>query len=65
MPLLIVGMVPYAIGLLSGEAMVAAFEMVFTLVASGDLAVLYALRGVPADARVRDHPERAGCYFSS
>ncbi|MCL6503130.1 MAG: DUF3267 domain-containing protein [Pirellulales bacterium] len=62
MPLLAIGLLPFLIGLAFNQPVWAAFGMVFTFVAGGDLAVLWALRGVSASALVRDHPKRVGCY---
>jgi hypothetical protein len=61
MPLLALGMAPYLLGLAFAEARLAAFGIVFTFVAGGDLAILWLLRGVARDAWVQDHSSRAGC----
>lgn len=65
MPLLVVGLLPFLVGLVFDQPVWAAFGMVFTFVAGGDLAVLWTLRGVPGRALVRDHPERVGCYVAA
>jgi hypothetical protein len=62
MPLLVLGMLPFCVGLSLAEARLGAFGMVFTFVAGGDLAILWLLRGVPSKAWVQDHTSRAGCY---
>jgi hypothetical protein len=62
MPLIVVGLIPFAVGLIFGYSQLAVFGMVFTFVAGGDLAVLRAMRSVASSAWVQDHPERAGCY---
>jgi hypothetical protein len=62
MPLLVVGFVPFVGGLMGGQSQAAVFGMIFTLVAGGDVAILRAMRGVPANAWVQDHGERAGCH---
>lgn len=64
-PLLAVALLPFLIGLAYNQPASAAFGMVFTFVAGGDLAVLWTLRGVSASALVRDHPERVGCYVAA
>lgn len=61
MPLLLLGLVPALAGIGFGDARIAGFGMLFTLVAGGDLAVLWLMRGLPRHAWVQDHPERAGC----
>jgi hypothetical protein len=63
MPLLALGMAPYLLGLAFAEARLAAFGIVFTFVAGGDLAILWLLRGVSRDAWVQDHSSRAGCLL--
>lgn len=65
MPLLAVGLLPFLIGLAFNQPVWAAFGMVFTFVAGGDLAALWTLRGVSGSAMVRDHPERVGCYVAA
>lgn len=62
MPLIVVGLIPFAVGLIFGYSQLAVFGMVFTFVAGGDLAILRAMRSVASSAWVQDHPERAGCY---
>jgi hypothetical protein len=62
MPLLVLGATPFLVGLAIAEARLAAFGMVFTFVAGGDLAILWLLRGVPPRSWVQDHSSRAGCY---
>jgi len=62
MPLMVVGLIPFVVGLIFGYSQLAVFGMIFTFVAGGDLAVLRAMRSVASSAWVQDHPERAGCY---
>jgi hypothetical protein len=61
MPLLTLGLIPCALSLLTGNANQFAFGFLFTMVAGGDLVVLWLLRGVSATSRVEDHPTNAGC----
>jgi len=63
MPLIVVGLIPFVVGLIFGHSQLAVFGMMFTFVAGGDLAVLRAMRSVASSAWVQDHPERAGCYI--
>ncbi len=55
------GLVPAAVALMTGSGATLAFALLFTLAAGGDALILLLLRGVPPDARVVDHPTRAGC----
>lgn len=61
-PGLVLGALPTAVGLFSGNPWVMFFGTFFLLAASGDAVILWLLRGVPANALVEDHPTRAGCY---
>ncbi len=56
------GILPAAAGLVTGNPWVMFFGIFFLLAASGDAVILWLLRGVPANALVEDHPTRAGCY---
>jgi hypothetical protein len=62
MPALLLGMLPYAIGLISGKGWFTSLGLVFIFAAGGDLLVLWTLRGVSGKAWVEDHPSRVGCY---
>ncbi len=62
LPLIITGIVPAIIGIVTGQAWLTVAGAVMIAGASGDLVVLWAIRDVPADARVIDHPTNAGCY---
>jgi hypothetical protein len=62
LPLLVLGLVPFAAGLALGSALVAKLGSLMILGAGADVAVLLALRGVPPAARVMDHPSQPGCY---
>ena len=55
------GLVPAGIAWATGSAATLAFALLFTLAAGGDALILLLLRGVAPDARVVDHPTRAGC----
>lgn len=62
MPGLVLGILPVAAGLFTGNPWAMFFGTFFLLAASGDAIILWLLRGVPANALVEDHPTRAGCY---
>lgn len=60
-PLIVLGIIPSLLGTLMGWGAVAAFGWLLVVGASGDLCVLWLLRGVSPGALVSDHPTRAGC----
>jgi hypothetical protein len=62
MPGLILGLLPLAVGLASGNTTWLNLGLFFTWAASGDFTVLWLLRDVGPHRRVEDHPERAGAY---
>jgi hypothetical protein len=61
LPALALGVLPLAWGLATGAAWMTIWGAFMLLCAGGDFAALCAMRGVPAAARVLDHPERVGC----
>ncbi len=60
-PGLALGILPALLGIATGNGWIFWFGLIFTFTAGGDLLVLWIIRGVPAKARVEDHPSRAGC----
>ncbi len=62
MPALLLGAIPAAFGLATGNGAWLLYGMLFLVAATGDFIILWILRGVPGDAFVEDHPSRAGCY---
>lgn len=60
-PGVVLGLAPAGVALATGSGMLLWFALLFTLAAGGDALVLWLLRGVPSEAPVVDHPERAGC----
>ena len=60
-PLLIMGVLPYALGMLIGNALVANFGLLFILAAGVDILVIWTLRYIGKDSLVIDHPTRVGC----
>jgi hypothetical protein len=61
LPTLALGVLPGLLGILTGSFLLAFWAVIMLVSGSGDLAVLWAIRKVPGDAIVRDHPARAGC----
>ncbi len=60
-PSLVMGLLPYALGLVIGHAWLVNFGLLFILAAGWDMLVIWKLRSVNHDAMVIDHPTRAGC----
>ncbi|GAA4406514.1 hypothetical protein GCM10023187_26040 [Nibrella viscosa] len=61
MPGFVLGILPWLMALLTGTHWLAAFGLFFTLVAGGDMLILWLTRHVKAGRRVADHPTEAGC----
>ncbi len=61
MPGILLGILPYILGLLFGNPWIMIFGLVFILGAGGDWLILWLLRGVRAGTLVEDHPSRVGC----
>jgi hypothetical protein len=61
LPGFVLGIVPSVTGLLTGNAWLALWGFFMVIAAAGDVAILWAIRRVPRDATVLDHPSRAGC----
>jgi hypothetical protein len=61
LPALVLGAIPFLVGMIIGRPAIALFGMVFSFAAGGDLLVLWVIRNVDARAMVQDHPSRAGC----
>ena len=62
MPLLLVGVVPWAAGILAGSATWLLVGAVLIGGAVGDIMIVWKLRREPSDALVYDHPNEGGCY---
>lgn len=60
MPLIVLGLLPAIIGIVTGSGGVLAFGLFFTWAAGGDIIALYMLRNLDRDALVFDHPEKMG-----
>lgn len=62
MPGLILGVLPYLLGLCFGLSDVANLGMIMTICAGGDAWILWIIRKEPIDAFIIDHPSKAGCF---
>ncbi|MDX1636623.1 MAG: DUF3267 domain-containing protein [Balneolaceae bacterium] len=60
-PGLILGVLPYLAGMVTGYGWFTLFGYLLTITASGDFIILWLIRKLPGDALVRDHPGKAGC----
>jgi hypothetical protein len=63
MPGLILGILPSALGLSSGNLFMVIFGITFTCAAGGDIIILWLLRNVPPETLVQDHNDKIGCYI--
>lgn len=62
MPGLLLGIVPALAAVVTGNAPLFLFGLLFTVAAGGDFYILWLVRDVPSDALLEDHPSRGGCY---
>lgn len=62
MPGLILGIIPYLLGILSANGNLFWFGLFHTSAAGGDWLILWLIRSVKAGLQVEDHPTHAGCY---
>lgn len=61
MPLIVLGIVPWVIGLCFGIKIVIVWGVVFIACAAGDILVAWKLRHESSSATILDHPTEAGC----
>ncbi len=61
LPGVALGLVPAILGVATGFGWLTVIGAVMIGAAGGDLAVLWAIRRVPRDVSVRDHPSKPGC----
>jgi hypothetical protein len=62
MPAVVLGLLPYVIGLATGTGWFTIFGLLYIFAAGGDLVVYWLIRKVDGETLVEDHPSRAGCY---
>jgi len=60
MPLIVMGIIPSIIGLITGHGGILSFGIFFTWAAGGDIIALFMLRKLDRDVYVSDHPEKMG-----
>lgn len=61
MPGIVLGLLPYLIGLMSGSGWFTLFGYLFLITASGDFLILWLIRKIESGEFVQDHPDEAGC----
>ncbi|MDD3195443.1 MAG: hypothetical protein PHU68_06545 [Paludibacter sp.] len=64
MPLLLMGLLPAAVGLVTGNGFLLVFGSFFTIAALGDCIMLFMLHELNYDFYVSDHPEKMGFIIS-
>ncbi len=62
LPGLVLGVIPALVSLAAGIWWLAAWGALMLISAGGDVAVLLAVRQVPGQALVQDHPAKVGCH---
>lgn len=62
-PGLLLGVAPGIAGIVVGSWLLIIWALWMLVAAGGDLAALWAMRGLPGDTPVRAHPTRPGCEF--
>jgi hypothetical protein len=61
LPAVALGVLPALLAAASGSGLLALWSWAMLAVAGGDVAAVWAIRRVPAQALVQDHPARVGC----
>lgn len=62
MPGVVMGILPAAIALVTGQMGWMLLGIFFTFAAGGDFAMMWLLRKLPSRSLVRDHPSELGCF---
>lgn len=64
-PGFVLGVLPFLISLVFGNAWVFVFGFMFTLAAGGDFLMFWIIRSIPKEYLVEDHPQKVGCNVVS
>lgn len=64
LPGVVLGLLPGVAALLTGSGLLALWSWTMLAVAGGDLAAVWAIRRVPPETPVLDHPSRVGCTIA-
>ncbi len=65
MPLMVMGVLPYSLALLTGNGWLLTFGMAFIITAFGDLLIIWMMRNLSPLQSVQDHPSKVGLIVSS
>jgi hypothetical protein len=65
LPFLLMGLLPIVLGTMTGNGLLPAWALFFSLECFSDLGTLLATRHLPADELVLSHPTRLGCRLAS
>lgn len=63
MPLIILGILPWILGLCFGSIWPTVFGVIYIVAASGDILIVWKLRNEKSTSTVLDHPTEAGCII--
>lgn len=63
LPAIVLGFLPSAIALISGNLGLMIFGFFFTFSASGDFLILWLIRNEKSSSLVQDHPDKIGCII--
>lgn len=63
MPLIVLGILPWVLGLCIGSFWTTVFGVFFIVAAAGDILIVWKLRQEKATSSVLDHPTEAGCII--
>lgn len=61
MPGILLGVLPFILSLIFQSGWLLGFGFLFTVVAGGDILILWMLRDVKAGKLIQDHPDKMGC----
>ena len=62
MPLVVMGLIPSLIAIISGNGFLLCFGIVFTWVAAGDIIIIFVSGNIERGIYVFDHPDKIGFY---
>jgi hypothetical protein len=65
MPLIVLGLIPYAIALATGSGWLMAFGVFFTVAPVDDIIILWMMRNLHSNELVQDHPSKVGLLVVS